>query len=341
MTDSPGMAAHLEAKASLADADDYLDAAILALGGTGPTPEPPPRYPLACHDREPRAKPPLPVLQGAGYTFTDPAFGATLVRVTDATLGGSSWRVPSNAHLTAWNADGSKFVIVGPSGTKVMAFDGGTVRPLADVYSQCEPCWSRCDPAVLYTIGGSTARIIQSVVFDGDEILDTRRVRPETLGLSLEEPRPRGRDRRATTLVVFSAAPADRPLLRETVVIGETAMLALFDTREYGYSPLDGGGSLLAGRSALSTNARRTDDLCRIWTGDVAPATVFPWPRRARLRGGSTPTAAPGSGDRASGSTVALALEDRVDLIAGIAPKKSICRNTRHGTMREPKRWSR
>jgi len=61
-------------------------------------------------DHRPRTyvKPALPQLGAAGFTFNDPVFGSKSLRVTDGyTRPGTtnrSYRVPSNAHLSAWNS---------------------------------------------------------------------------------------------------------------------------------------------------------------------------------------------------------------------------------------------
>jgi len=159
----------------------------------GPDPNPDSPYAHACQDREPRAKPALPQLGPAGFAFHDPAFGTPMLRVTDETMGGSSFRVPSNAHLAAFNADSTKFIVCGQTGVKAFAYDGTTARAIADVQmasadvkTQGEPCWSRRDPNVLYTLGGQWGRTIQAVTLLGEgnaqttDLLDL-----DTLGLDL------------------------------------------------------------------------------------------------------------------------------------------------------------
>lgn len=206
-----------------------------------PEPGPDPDAPYtACSDRDPRPKPPLPVLGPAGCLFSDPAFGTPMLRVTDATLGGSSWRVPSNAHLAAWNADSSKFVAVGPGGTRVFGFDAETwtVTPLDVVSSQCEPCWSRTDPHVLYVVGGPISRTIQAITFDGDAIAHKVDVLDlDTLGLALDEPRTYvgGLLTSDSSIVVFFGGDGqDRHCYVGQLPEGAHAFAGLVDTRAIG-----------------------------------------------------------------------------------------------------------
>jgi hypothetical protein len=185
MTDTAAATTHIKA------AQRELDLALEALEGGTPTP-PPPIYASAIQDRDVREKPALPVLGPAGSSLTDPCFGTTITRVTDAVLAdGSSWRVASNAHVASWNADASRFYLIGQAGKQIFALEGGAVRPFAKVSSQCEPTFSRSDPARLYAVGGPVTRTVQAVpleaagVGDPIELLDL-----DTLGLpDLVEPR--------------------------------------------------------------------------------------------------------------------------------------------------------
>jgi hypothetical protein len=84
-------------------------------------------------DRNTYAKPPLPSLGAAGYTFNDPTFGSKMLRVTDGNTrpgtANRSFRVPSNAHLAAWNASSTAFFIIASDGTVVpYAFDAPTMK---------------------------------------------------------------------------------------------------------------------------------------------------------------------------------------------------------------------
>src|SRR5262249_38228203 len=86
----------------------------------------------AISDRNTYTKPPLPSLGAAGFAFTDPVFGSSLVRVTDGqTRPGflnRSYRVPSNARLSAWNANSTMFYVVSNDGTVIpYTFDSATM----------------------------------------------------------------------------------------------------------------------------------------------------------------------------------------------------------------------
>lgn len=179
------------AQAYIDRAETDLDLALAALDD-GPTPAPP-LYSTAITDRDPRAKPPLPALGAAGASIVDPCFGTTIARVTDAALGsnGGSWRVASNAHVASWNADGSRFYLLGPDGKQVFTRDDAGIRPFVRVSSQCEPTFSRTDPNRLYAVGGAVTRTIQAIVLDAAGVADTLDLLDlDTLGLpDLVEPR--------------------------------------------------------------------------------------------------------------------------------------------------------
>src|SRR2546425_1377530 len=69
----------------------------------------------AKQDRQTYSKPALPQLRGAGSTFTDPAFGSRMARVTDANTrpghAGQSYTTPSAAHQNAWNTTSTYFYV--------------------------------------------------------------------------------------------------------------------------------------------------------------------------------------------------------------------------------------
>ncbi|HEX6973140.1 MAG TPA: hypothetical protein VF147_02000, partial [Vicinamibacterales bacterium] len=82
-------------------------------------------------DRTARVEPMLPVPGIAGSAVTDPTFGTTIVRVTDAltrpSKPGRSFRTPSGTHQHAWSALGTFFYVVSNDGTVIpYAFDGRT-----------------------------------------------------------------------------------------------------------------------------------------------------------------------------------------------------------------------
>lgn len=137
-------------------------------------------------DRAPHVKPTIPALGPAGSKFTDTTFGSRMVRITDATMGGASWRVPSNAHLAAWSADSRLLIVTGNAGVKAFAFDGATMTATALTavpYSQTEPTFSRIDPDVLYTIGGPKVHTVRAYSFARNAMTDV--VDLDTLGLNM------------------------------------------------------------------------------------------------------------------------------------------------------------
>jgi carbohydrate binding protein with CBM6 domain len=77
----------------------------------------------AITDRVTRTKPALPVLGPAGFSFIDPSFGSTLVRVTDANTRpdrlNMSYRTPSAGHTVGWNATSTMFYVTSTDGTIV------------------------------------------------------------------------------------------------------------------------------------------------------------------------------------------------------------------------------
>ena len=82
----------------------------------------------AITDRVARPKPALPALDLAGFTFTDPTFGSTMIRVTDPntrpTSPNISFRTPSASPQVAWNSTSSYFYVGSTDGALVpYAFD--------------------------------------------------------------------------------------------------------------------------------------------------------------------------------------------------------------------------
>ena len=95
--------------------------------------EAPPSTYSALTDRVARAKGATPSLGAAGYTFTDPAFGSTITRITDRSTRPAapdrSYRTPSSSHGNAWSADGRYFYTVSTDGWSVpWSFDPTTGR---------------------------------------------------------------------------------------------------------------------------------------------------------------------------------------------------------------------
>ena len=145
----------------------------------------PPAVYSATTDRMTRAKGPTPVLGGAGYAFTDPAFGSRLLRVTDGALQPSapniSYRTPSGTHTNAWSVDAQYFYTVNTYGTVIpFAFDRATMRATRLQPSPTgeggltllffnEPTFSYVTPGVLYGTysgSGSTLHSVDQYDFD-------------------------------------------------------------------------------------------------------------------------------------------------------------------------------
>ncbi len=139
----------------------------------------PPSVYSAITDRVTRAKGPTPALGGAGYAFTDPAFGSRLVRVTDGALQPSepniSYRTPSGTHTNAWSADARYFYTVDTYGTAVpFAFDRATMRATRLQPSATgdggltlqffnEPTFSYLTPGVMYAMYNGPGSNLRSV----------------------------------------------------------------------------------------------------------------------------------------------------------------------------------
>jgi regulation of enolase protein 1 (concanavalin A-like superfamily) len=133
----------------------------------------------AITDRNPYAEPPLPSLGSAGFAFIDPTFGSRMLRVTDSsTRPGSlnrSYRVPSNAHVAAWNSTSTLFYVVSNDGTVIpYAFDAATMTASRmqaagtgngglTLGFNVEPQFSLVNPNVIYGVvsGGNNRTISQ------------------------------------------------------------------------------------------------------------------------------------------------------------------------------------
>jgi hypothetical protein len=163
---------------TLFGAGSAAGAATISTSGSSPPPTSgvPTAY-NALTDRLARPKPPVPALGSAGFAFTDPTFSSRMLRVTDGnTRPGSpdrSYRVPSNAHLAAWNAASTHFYVVSTDGTKIpYAFDAAALRATRlqpsstgnggmTLAFQGEPQFSRMDPDAMYGVaaGGNNRTI--------------------------------------------------------------------------------------------------------------------------------------------------------------------------------------
>lgn len=148
---------------------------------TTPTPAPAPAgAPTAYNaisDRNAYLKPALPSLGAAGYAFNDPTFGSKILRITDGNTrpgaANRSYRVPSNAHLAAWNASSTGFFVVSNDGTIVpyvfdpVAMVASRIQPASSgnggltLGFYVEPQFSLVNPKVIYgAVSGSNNRTI-------------------------------------------------------------------------------------------------------------------------------------------------------------------------------------
>ena len=156
----------------VADATNFADRAF-ALSVLAQVP--PSSYD-AITDRSTRDKPPLPALSGAGFVFSDPAFGSRMVRITDGNVRPGaidrSYRTPSSTHANAWSADARYFYTVSTDGTVIpFSFDASTLhasrlQPSATGDGGLvlrffnEPTFSYLTPGVLYgTYSGSGSNL--------------------------------------------------------------------------------------------------------------------------------------------------------------------------------------
>ncbi len=135
----------------------------------------------AITDRLAYAKPALPQLGAAGFAFNDPTFGSRIMRVTDGQtrpgLVNRSYRVPSNAHVAAWNASSTRFFVVSNDGTIIpYTFDAQSmtasrIQPSSSdnggltLAFYVEPQFSLVDPNRIFGVGGSNNRTISSYDF--------------------------------------------------------------------------------------------------------------------------------------------------------------------------------
>ena len=145
-----------------------------------PLPQPPAAYGYnAISDRNPYTKPPLPALGAAGFAFSDPTFGSAMLRVTDAFtrpgLVNRSFRVPSNAHLSAWNATSTMFYVISTDGAAIpytfdaAAMTASRIQPVSQgngglqLAFYGEPQFSLVNPSVIYGTarGGNNRTIAQ------------------------------------------------------------------------------------------------------------------------------------------------------------------------------------
>jgi hypothetical protein len=140
-----------------------------------------PAFYSAIADRTAYAKPALPQLEAAGFTFNDPLFGSKILRVTDGNtrpgLANRSFRVPSNAHLAAWNAASTAFYVESNDGTIIPYTFNPETMTAARIQSAdadnggftlgfyVEPQFSILNPNIIYGVTGSNSRTIEQFDF--------------------------------------------------------------------------------------------------------------------------------------------------------------------------------
>jgi hypothetical protein len=152
-----------------------------AAGVVAPPTGAPAQY-SAIADRTAYAEPALPPLGAAGFTFNDPLFGSKILRATDGNTrpgtANRSYRVPSNAHLAAWNATSTAFYVESNDGTIIpYAFNAatmtasrmqatGTANGGLTLGFYVEPQFSLVDPNVIYgAVNGGNNLTISSYSF--------------------------------------------------------------------------------------------------------------------------------------------------------------------------------
>ena len=189
-TSAAAPAASLTFGASLATPGASVTGAVLK--GTAPPDDPlPPTEPppidvvpldtyTAVVDRLPRAEPALPKLGPAGTAISDPVFGSTIRRVTDAyTRPGAlnrSFRTPSGTHQNAWSAAGSYFYVVSTDGVVIpYAFNAseGTAQRVKPTTSgdgglvlrfYIEPTFSYVNDSQIYgSLGGVSGATLHTI----------------------------------------------------------------------------------------------------------------------------------------------------------------------------------
>lgn len=85
-----------------------------------------------------------------GSSYTDPVFGSTVVRVSDAVQMGAPWIQPEYSTAAAFNQDNSYLLLLANSYFKLLDGQGHFVKNLSQVCASCEPRWSRKVASVLY-----------------------------------------------------------------------------------------------------------------------------------------------------------------------------------------------
>jgi hypothetical protein len=116
-------------------------------------------------DSLPRELPDLPTLPATGQSYTDPVFGCTITRLTNAAAEG--WRDVNHFYssVSPFNADSTRVLLQkAPGGAQhIRTLSGEIVRDNLGrwgIQPHSEPVWSPTDPDVLYfhPVGGNTLR---------------------------------------------------------------------------------------------------------------------------------------------------------------------------------------
>lgn len=108
--------------------------------GTGPTPQPEVTKPALC------------------ASYTDPAFGSTVTRMTDRVLMGFSGVVNEYSKAQPWNADNSLFIARSTNGHYFLINEDCTELGELPFGGGSEPRWSPSDPNVLRYFSGNEIR---------------------------------------------------------------------------------------------------------------------------------------------------------------------------------------
>lgn len=98
----------------------------------------------------------------SGSTATDPAFGTHIIRVTDQTMGGHSYRTPSSEQQVAVSHNGTRFYTTRTDGQiDTWHFDGVTGKCSHDrvLPFGIEPSFSQVDDDIIYGAVGSQVRL--------------------------------------------------------------------------------------------------------------------------------------------------------------------------------------
>ncbi len=97
----------------------------------------------------------VPFVNGS---YTDPAFGTKVTRVTSAL----KWTAPDYSTWCPWNADGTKFLLVNVDHFDLYFYLSGItglIQPLP-IGASCDSRWSTTDPRLIYFVQGNTLNLL-------------------------------------------------------------------------------------------------------------------------------------------------------------------------------------